>query len=55
MVLISLINPAPRELPGLEARAPSHLGSGPAKSEPLVAFHSWPGHHRKKKLLLSRS
>lgn len=37
VVLISLINLAPREPPQLEARTPSQLGSGPAKSEPLVS------------------
>lgn len=36
VVLISLINLAPREPPQLEARTPSQLGSGPAKPEPLV-------------------
>ena len=53
MVLISLINSAPREPPELEARAQSQLGSGPAKSEPLVAFHLRPSCHRKKESLLS--
>lgn len=38
-VLISLINPGPREPPQLEARAPSQLGSGPDPSDPLVACH----------------
>lgn len=48
VVLISLINLAPREPPQLEARAQSQLESGPAMSEPLVAVHLWPSCHRKK-------
>lgn len=42
VVLISLIRLTPGEPPQLEARAPSQLGSGPAQSEPLVAFHLGP-------------